>query len=176
MKSSLPDLNEENTINDIEHIENCTHGWWLDLYRRNDCTCIPFTNLIHFLLKNNRLLSEMSQTFRTFLRFFMLLSQLMLVNGKGFLLILKCTPEVTLTGLCSCNKVVTDSYFQTLCSKVSDIECKTILQEPKRKVILSNCVQDQSDVALREKEMSFVNQQLKVDQQSRINQQLKIEN
>jgi len=76
----------------------------------------------------------------------MLLPELSLVDGERLLLIGQRRPEVTHATLGSGHQMVAYSNLQASGPMIGNVEGESLLEEPKADVVLSNRVQDQSNV------------------------------
>lgn len=71
-----PDLNEEDAIYDIKHVKDRAHRGRLYLYWGETSSWFPRVDLIHLLLEDYCLMSEMAETLGRLLCFLVILSQL----------------------------------------------------------------------------------------------------
>lgn len=76
--NSLPNLHEQDAIDDVEHVQNGAHRGGLYLYRGQRGSILPRVDFVHFLLQNHGLVREVLQALGGFLGFLVVVAELQL--------------------------------------------------------------------------------------------------
>ena len=108
----LRDLDEEDAVDDVEHVQNAAHAGRLYLDGRQAALGLALVDVVHLLLQHHRLLSQVSQALAGLPGLVMFIAQLGLVDRERLLLVGQGRPEVAHATLGPCNQVVAHSNLQ----------------------------------------------------------------
>ena len=124
----LRNLNEENSVDDVEHVKDTTHAWRLNLNRGQAAFCLALVDVVHLLLQHHGLLSQVPQTLPRFPGLVMFLSKLSLVDGERLLLVGQRRPEVSHAALSPGHQVVANCNLQASAIMIMNrVQLKSVL-------------------------------------------------
>lgn len=92
-------------------------------------------------------------------------TNVVLVDGKSFLLVVKSRAEVTHARLSAGDQVVRDGNLEAARAKEADVQGEGLLEEAERQVVLANGVEYEPNVAVEEGHLGVV---LPVDDEGQV--------
>ena len=121
----LADLHKEDSIDDVEHVKDAAHRRRLDLDgRQGRGLGLARVDLVHLLLEDDGLLSQVLEALGRLLGLVVVIAQLSLVDGERLLLILQRRPEVAHAALGPGHQVIRDGNLQALDAVVFEVQLK----------------------------------------------------